>query len=432
MGESAVNDSRPLIPFDNDDIYTDCSTFAPINVDITGYCQVLASSGLVSGIILLPTILFSLLFGVILVTIHCQSSRTYAGYKLYGIVQWSIHLCFVISVGLLYLFFCRGLPWLGFPGICIHVRSSHSCQTMHFLNSLAFSCMATFMFLSTLNRTLMIQFCGQTPPTASLTVVILAALFSVTFALPDLLVTNLWRLDGRLHCSTNATLPKLIILLAEIHRFFLVHGFLQCIFTFGLLVILGRRITQLENTTHHLHTASQSKDDVSQMVHEICEVLRNIRRQAEVTLQYSAIMSTIFLVKSLVRLNIGFELYFFRSRKRTTTRLLLYTLFSVDDIIDYAIILLSAYYYWIHYYHFPAVRSHFQSQQSQLDTPDTSIMPVNPNPLLLLERWAQLVLFTRKFDQDLHNQLLCLNSLITQVTARRVIHDRKIRNLQAF
>ncbi|KAF5403759.1 hypothetical protein PHET_02887 [Paragonimus heterotremus] len=292
--------------------------------------------------------------------------------------------------------------------------------------------MATFMFLSTLNCTLMIQFCGQTPPTASLKVVILAVLFSVTFSLPDLLVTNLWRLDGRLHCSTIATLPKLIILLAEIHRFFLVHGFLQCIFTFGLLVILGRRITQLEDTTHHLHTASQSKDDISEMVHEICEVLRNIRRQAEMTLRHSAIMGTIFLVKALVRLNIGFELYFFRSNNRITSRLLLYTLFSVDDITSYAIILLSAYYYWIHYYHFPAIRSHFQKHRSQPHTPDRSLMPANPNPLLLLERWAQLVSFTRKFDYDLHNQLLSLNPLITQITARRVIRDWKMRNLHPF
>ncbi|KAF6770624.1 hypothetical protein AHF37_11226 [Paragonimus kellicotti] len=292
--------------------------------------------------------------------------------------------------------------------------------------------MATFIFLSTLNCTLMIQFCGQTPPTASLTVVILAVLFSVTFSFPDLLVTNLWRLDGRLHCSTNANLPKLIILLAEIHRFFLVHGFLQCIFTFGLLVILGRRITQLENTTHHLHAASQSKDDISEIVHEICEVLRNIRRHAEMTLRHSTIMGTIILVKALVRLNIGFELYFFRSNKRTTSRLLLYTLFGVDDIIDYAIILLSAYYYWVYYYHFPAVRSHFQNHQSQPDTSDNSIMPVNPNPLLLLERWAQLVSFTGKFDQDLHNQLLSLHPLVTQITARRVIRDWKMRKLHPF
>ncbi|CAH8482475.1 unnamed protein product [Dicrocoelium dendriticum] len=383
-----------------------------------------------ASIVLLPTMLFALIFGIVLMTRLKHGLKWYANQKMHAIVNCAVDLWFYICIGTLQLVMCRGLPWLGFSGVCVHQHGDVECKTIRFLRSTATSSLTTFLLLTTLNRTLIVHYCGQFPPSASKTMTFICILISVILAIPDLAVMGLWRLDGRLFCGTEANLPRLVILAVELHRFLLVDGFFQCILTTVVLILLCKSVRRLDNTINLLYASSATKENISEVAFEICEVLRNIRRGSRFVLRRSSILSALFAVRALLGGIVSMELYYFQRAKRTQARLILYTLLGIQDIVSVTILIVTSFDYWFFYYHYPTVRSSNDTNANGEWNNHKYIMPPYPDPHSILDRWKHLLEFVKKFDLGLYHQLVSLRVMIEEVAAQRL--NRYTQRLNEF
>ncbi|TGZ67503.1 hypothetical protein CRM22_004747 [Opisthorchis felineus] len=426
MNNSENEMESELLVFTNDAIYEDCWLFAVEHKNAMGYCQVLGTSGLVSFLLTIPTVMFGLLGGIALVAAVGRSTVWRAKLRLYAVTQFIIDLLFSTVVGIMHLLLCYGLPWLSYAGVYLHKDGDLDCRIVHFLYSLSFSAMSTLLLASTLDFVLSVRFNGQASPTSTRTAVFGSTLLAVVFALPDLAVCNLWNLDGRIYCSTSATLPSIVILLAEIHRFFFVHGFSQCISTLVLLCILSKITKSLDNTVSLLYGASQAKDNVCNAAYEASEVARHLKEKANFILVRSALMGTTLFLRALLCLWLDIRLYFLRQERRSDARTILYTYIGVKHILDYMVILASAFHYWLYYFNFECLRN--DPSRSETSDQDGLVMPVHPNPRASLVRLRQLITFVCKFDYDLCRQLQSLQQALVKTTERRLDREQAVRS----
>ncbi|VDL91340.1 unnamed protein product [Schistocephalus solidus] len=397
--------------------------------------------GGVAALLVLPTVVFGIIGELTLITAFCNKLIRSARQHAFSAFQSAFGIAFLLYFGIYYLLFTKGLSWLGYEPVFLEHSHTFACKASRFICCFISATVSNILYADASNRAMAIKAKCYQPATTTKGFVVLSCCVIGGFvaAMPEFIICNLWRIDGRLICEKDPAWAPSVIHWLIFHETVFINGFGQALAVIFLIMAMSRDVGKLDNTIDYLHTAHRLPGTITETVFQVTFLLRESRRDAWVCIVFNMSLAILMFARATIRSCLNYEIYYnYEDNGRTDGVLKFYMFNALEDLVIFLMMIVFAYHFWLFFYYIPAFRTWIFGE-----TKDTvggirrklePFLPLNPDGEDYQENWDSGTFYLQNGNPVLYERLVELDNIINEAQremsrARRGKDDLRISQL---
>ncbi|BHF65976.1 hypothetical protein SprV_0200899000 [Sparganum proliferum] len=317
------------------------------------------------------------------------------------------------------MFLTKGLLWLGYDPFLFEYAHTFACKTSRFVRCFISATVANILYADAANRAMAVKAKCYQPVTTTKSFVVLCCCVIGGFvaAIPDFIICNLWRIDGRFICGKDPAWTPPVIRWLIFHETFFINGSGQSLAVLFLIMAMSRDVGKLDNTIDYLHTAHRLPGTITETVFQVTFLLRESRRDAWVCIVFNMSLAILMFARAIIRFLLNYEIYYdIENNGRTDGVLNFYMLHALEDLVIFLMMIVFAYHFWIFFYYVPAFRTwvfgETKETVSSMRQRMEPFLPIDPDGEEYQENWDSSTFYLQNGNPVLYERLTELDNII--------------------